>query len=99
SQNRKRFDDAVAQSLEEFRRAFLGSLENVAGALAIMGTLLNDDETVGLAELLPDFCELRQHQLPEERTDADVSKIIAFPANGAAAGRIVSVLGMIKRLL
>src|SRR4029453_9496815 len=64
-----------------------------------MSALLNDDETVDLAELLPDFCELRQHQLPEERTDADVSKIIAFAANGAAAGRIVSVLGMIKRLL
>jgi hypothetical protein len=37
--------------------------------------------------------------LPEERPDAYVSKIIAFPANRTATGGIVSVLGMVKHLL
>ena len=97
-QNRKWLDYSVAQTFEEFRRACPGRLENVVRELTIVRTLLNNDEIVDLTELLPDLSELCRHQLPEKRADADVSEIITFPANRAAARRIVSVLGMVKRL-
>jgi hypothetical protein len=99
SQNRNWFDYSVAQSFEELRRAFLRSLENVACKLTIVRALLNNDKIVDFTELLPDLSELCRHQLPEKRADADVSEIITLPANRAAAGGIVSVLGMIKHLL
>src|SRR5258708_32059594 len=98
AQNRKWLDYSIAQTFEEFRRACPGRLENVARELTIMRALLNNDEIVDLTQLLPDLSELCQHQLPEKRADADVSEIIAFPANRAAARRIVSVLGMVKPL-
>src|SRR6266508_1188248 len=53
----------------------------------------------GSSELRQDLGELHQHQLSKEGADADVSEIIAFAANRAAAGGIVSVLGMVKHLL
>src|SRR5947199_6192690 len=99
SQNRKWLDYSVPRSFEEFRRPLLQRLENVARELAIMCALLNNDKVVDFAEFLPDLNELCHHQLPEKRPDTDVSEIITFPANHAAAGGIVSVLGMVKHLL
>src|SRR4029077_1644264 len=90
SQNWKWFNYSVPRSFEEFRRAFLRRLENVARELAIMCALLNNDKVVDFAEFLPDLSELCHHQLPEKRPDADVSEIITFPANQAAAGGIIS---------
>ena len=99
SQNRKWLDYSVPRSFEEFRRALLQRLENVARELAIMCALLNNDKVVDFAEFLPDLSELCHHQLPEKRPDADVSEKITLPANRAGAGGIVSVLGMVKHLL
>src|ERR1700745_654521 len=76
SQNRKWLDYSVTQSLEEFRRALLGRLENVARKLTVVCPLLNNDKIVDFTELLPDLGELCQHQLPKERADADVREII-----------------------
>ena len=98
SQNRKWLDYSIIQSFEEFRRACLGRLENVARELAIVRTLLGNDKIVDFSELLPDLSELCQDQFPEERADADVSEIITFAANRAAARGIVSVFWMIKCL-
>jgi hypothetical protein len=70
-----------------------------ARELAIMCALLNNDKVVDFAESLPDLSELCHHQLPKKRPNADVSEIITFPANRAAAGGIVTVLGMVKHLL
>src|SRR5437764_6456212 len=99
SQNRKWLDYSVPRSFEQFRPAFLQRLENVARELTIICALLNNDKVVDFAEFLPDLGELCHHQLPEKRPDADVSEIVTFPANHAAAGGIVSVLGMVKHLL
>src|SRR4029077_16511599 len=99
SQNRKWFDYSVPRSFEEFRRAFLRRLEDVARELAIVCALLNNDKIVDFAEVLPDLSELCHHQLPEKRPYADVSEIITFAANHAAAGAVISVLGMVKHLL
>src|SRR4029450_3998373 len=98
SQNRKWLGYSIAQRFEEFRRAGLGRMGEVAWKLAIVRALLDNDKVVDFTELLPDLSELCHHQLPEKRADADVSEIIAFPANRAAARGIVSVLRMIKRL-
>src|SRR5437667_6960773 len=98
SQNRKGLDYSVAQSFEEFPRARLGRLENVARELPVVCALLNNDKIVDFTELLPDLSELCQYQLPKDRADADVGEIIAFAANRAASRGIVSVLGMVKRL-
>jgi len=65
---------------------------------AVVRALLNNDKIVDFTELRPDLSELCRHQLPEKRADADVSEIITFPANRAAARGIVSVLRMVKRL-
>src|SRR5438132_11756637 len=89
----------VAQGFKEFRRTCFGRLENIARQLAVVRALLNDDKIVDFSQLLPDLSELCQHQFSEQRADADVSKVITFAANRAAARGIISVLRMIKRLL
>src|SRR5262249_34128429 len=61
-----------------------------------MRALFNNDKIVDFTELLPDLSELRQHQLPEEPSNADVSEIITFSANRAAARGIIPVLRMVK---
>ena len=73
-------------------------MENIARELAVVRALLKDDKIVDFTELLPDLSELCQHQFSEQRTNADVSEVITFAANRAAARGIVSVLGMVKRL-
>jgi len=49
--------------------------------------------------LFPDFQELRGQQFTEYRTDTHVGKIIACPADRAGARGVISMLGMIERLL
>ena len=51
------------------------------------------------AEPFPNLRELGREQFPKERADADVGKVIAASPNLRAAGRVVAVFGMIKRLL
>ena len=98
-QNWKWLDYSVAQSFEEFRRALLQRFENVARELPIMRALLDNHEVVDFAESLPDFRELRAQQVPKQRADTHVGEIIAFPSNRAATRGIVSVLGMVERLV
>ena len=64
----------------------------------MVGSLLNNDEIVDLAEPFPHFRELHRQQLSEKRSDAHIRKIIATPSNRAFAGGVISVLGMIERL-
>ena len=61
--------------------------------------LLDEDEFISPAEPFPDFRELSGQQLAEERADAHICEIISAATNRAPARRIVSVLGMIKRLV
>src|SRR5438128_1899858 len=72
---------------------------DVMRELAIMRTLFNDYEVVDLSQLLPNFGKLRTEQLAEQRPHADVGKIIAVSSDRAAAGGIISVFWMVKRLL
>ena len=67
--------------------------------ITVMRALLDNDEVLDLAEPLPHFRELHSQQLPEKRADAHVREEIAMPANCAPAGGIISVLGMIQRLV
>src|SRR5947208_10192836 len=72
----------------------------------MMRALLDDDEIVdpstalrtSFAESFPDFSELRGEQLSKERSDADVSEIVAASPDRRAVARIISVRGMIKGL-
>src|SRR5437867_2071648 len=98
-QNRKRLDDPIAQRVEKIRQALLHELENIPRELPVVRPLLDNDEIIHLAEALPDFGELRGHQLPEERPHAHVREIVSFAAYRAAARRVVTVLGMIEGLL
>ncbi len=98
-QNGKRFDDPITQGFEEFRPTFARGFEHVARKLAVMRALFDNDEIVDLAEPFPCLGKLCREQLPEERADADVCKIIAAPTNGGTAGRVIPVFGVIKRLL
>src|SRR4029077_5441031 len=98
-QSRKWLDYSVAQSREEFRRVFLCKFENVTRELSMVRALLDNDEIVDPTESLPDFGELHGQKLAEQRANAHVGEIVAFPPNRAAPGGIVSVLRMIERLL
>ena len=64
-----------------------------------MRALFDDKKIVGLAEPFPDLGELRGQQFAKERTDADVREIITPSSNLGLVAGIVTVLGMIKRLL
>ena len=64
----------------------------------MMRALLDNNEVVDLAELLPYFRELSGQQLAEKGADAHVREIIAAPPNRAPTGGIIPVLGMIQRL-
>lgn len=64
-----------------------------------MRALLDNGEIVDFAESFPDFSKLRGEQLPKERADTDVGKVVAFPSNHGASTRIVAVLRMVERLL
>src|ERR1043166_7868935 len=96
---RERLDDFVAHGVKEFGPVLLRRAENIARELPIMRALLNNDEIVCPAELLPDFCELCRYQFPKKRADADVREIIAFATNRSAPARVIAMLGMIERLL
>ena len=98
-QDRKRFDDPVAKGRKKIRPAFARGLKHVTRKLAIVRALLDEDEVVDLTESFPDFRELSGQQLTEDRTDAHICEIISAATDRAPARRIVSVLGMIKRLL
>src|SRR4030095_172560 len=95
-QNWKRFDDAVAQRVKEFRETLSHEIENIPRELSVVRPLLDNDEIIHLAEALPDFGELRGQQLPKQRPHAHVGEIISFAAYRAAACRIVTMLGMIQ---
>ena len=63
-----------------------------------MRALFDDDEIVDLAESFPDFGKLRRQQLSKERADTHAGKIVAGFSNRAAAGGIITVLGMVQRV-
>src|SRR6266481_4863565 len=96
-QNWKWLDYSIAQSREQFWRAFLRRFENVAGELPIVRALFDYHEIVDLAESLPDFDKLSAEQLPKQRANADIGKIIARSSNRAATGGIISMFGMVER--
>ena len=58
SQDRKGFDDSVAQSREKVRVVFAHGFKHVACKFAMMRALLDKDEIVDLAKVLPDFGKL-----------------------------------------
>jgi len=97
-QRRKRLDDSVAQSGKEFRETFPRRVESVTREVAMVRALLDDDEIVDLAEAFPHLGKLRGEQLSEERTDADISNVIALAPDRRSPARIISVLAVIKRL-
>ena len=65
----------------------------------MMRALFDDKEVFDLAETFPDLSELRGKQFAKERTDADVREIIAASSDRGPVAGIITVLGMIKRLL
>ena len=64
-----------------------------------MATATKRYEVVDFADSLPDFSKLRAQQLPEQRANTHIGEIITLPSNRAATRRIVSVLGMVERLV
>ena len=65
----------------------------------MMRALLDDYEVVDLANSFPDFRKLRSEQLSKDRSDADVREVIASSSNRGGAAGIITLLGMIERLL
>src|SRR5207245_3548580 len=98
-QARKRFNDSVTQRGKEFGKALLERFENVAREFTVMRALFENDEVVDLAEEFPGFGKLRGDQLSKERSDTDVRKIIATSPDFCPTTRVITVLGMINRLL
>ena len=65
----------------------------------MMRALFDDKEIVDLAEMFPDLSELRRKQFAKERTNTDVREIITASSDRGSVAGIITVLGMIKRLL
>ena len=75
----------------------------------MMSALFDDKEAVrhgesvlwriDLAETFPDLSELRGKQFAKERTNTDVREIIAASSDRGPIAGVITVLGMIKRLL
>src|SRR6266702_749123 len=78
-QDRKRLNDSVPQSREKIRPTSAYRLKNVVRKVTMMRALLDNNEVVDLAELLPYFRELSGQQLAEKGADAHVREIIAAP--------------------
>src|SRR5205807_1594127 len=64
----------------------------------MMRTLLDDDEVVVLAQKFPGFGKLRSEQFSKGRSDSNVRKIIAISPDFCPIARVITVLGMVKRL-
>src|ERR1700730_10506539 len=73
------FDDKVAKSRKEIRRPVASCRQNVAGKLAVMRALLNDDELVDLTEAFPNLRKLRAEPLPETPAATTTSKVTDLP--------------------
>jgi hypothetical protein len=65
----------------------------------MMRALFDNGEIIRRAEDFPHLGELDRQQPPEKRTDADICKIIAAPADLAFSRAVVAELRMIERLL
>ena len=72
--------------------------ENIAGKISVVRALFNDREVGHSPELFPNLGELSREQLAKERADADVGEVIAVTSDGSTIARIITVIGMIKRL-
>ena len=98
-QNRKWFDNPIAQDGKKFRMQCAQRFQNIGRELAAMRALFDDHEIIGPAELFPNFGELPGHQCPEQRPDADAGEVIAPSPNRAVAGAVIAMLRMIESLL
>src|SRR5450432_2261129 len=97
-QDWKWLDDPIAKRGKEIRDALAHSPENIAGEVAMVGSLFNDDEIIGPAHQFPHLGELRGQQPSKKRTDADIRKVIATPPDDTTPGTVVANLRVIKRL-
>ena len=64
-----------------------------------MRTLLHDCEIARPPKLLPNFGKLGREQSSEERSNTDVGKKIAAPANVGPPTGVIPSVGVIKRQL
>src|SRR5438874_12794938 len=76
-QNRKRFNDPVAQDCKKLGMLCAQRFQYVGRELAAVRALFDDYEVVGPAEPFPNFRELPGHQFPEQRPHAHACEIIA----------------------
>ena len=97
AQRIERFDNRIADRIEELPGVRARGVEHVAREVAVVGTLLDDAEFIGLPEPLPHFGELRREQFSEQRADAHIREKIAVPADRGAARGVVAVLRVIQR--
>src|SRR4051794_10544671 len=74
-------------------------LENIARELPIVRALLDDRERIRRAEQLADLRELHRHHFAEERAEGDAGEVIALSSDTRAARAVVTVFGLIQRLL
>src|SRR5438067_2806363 len=93
--NRKRLDHAIGSCGKTIAGRSPQRTQGICCKNAIMRTLLHDLEIARPPELLPDFGKLGREQSSEERSNTDVGKKIAPPANvGPPTSVIPSVGGL-----
>ena len=88
------------QTFCAFDAAVLGSwFANDTSLSPVMRALFDNGEIRRRSERFPDFRELCGQQFAEERSHADVGKIISAPPDRASTGAVIAMLRMIQRLL
>src|SRR2546430_1310371 len=97
--NRKRLDHAIGSCGKTIAGRSPQRTQGICCKNAIMRTLLHDLEIARPPELLPDFGKLGREQSSEERSNTDVGKKIAPPANVGPPTRVIPSVGVIKRQL
>src|SRR5438067_7574398 len=97
--NRKRLDHAIGSCGKTIAGRSPQRTQRISCKNAIMRALLHDLEIARPPELLPDFRKLGREQSSEERSNTDVGKKIAAPANlGPPTGVILAVVVLKRKL-
>ena len=94
-----RFDDPIFHPREQIGRKLLQPREDILRELPVVRPLLDDGEGDRRIHPQPHFLELLGHQFAEDFPDAHARIKIAAPPDARPPAAVITVLGMIQRLL
>ncbi len=98
-QQSERLHNPITHRRKQVRVLFAQRLQHIAREFTMVCALLDDHEIIRPAERFPNLGKLTGDQFPKQRPHAHAREIIAPPPDRAASRAVITMLGMIKRLL